>query len=227
MRLRFAIALSLLAGLLAPVMAQQSSNASGEPLPTVTFTLDFPKSNPEHYMITVDSAGHARYECAGTVADDSDPQTYKAEFEISAENRNRIFDWVKQAKYFSGKVDSGNKVAFTGEKQLSYQDSQRSNTARYNYSNLEPVQQLTELFQKIAATQDYGHRLAYYHRYQKLALDEQLKQMEAQALNHELSEIHSVARILQAIVDDSSVLNVVRGRAKELLDMKYDGAPWR
>ncbi len=85
----------------------------------------------------------------------------------------QIFDWAKQAQYFAGKIDSGNnKLAFTGTKLLSYQDGQRSNTARYNYSNLAPVQQLTELFQKMGGTLDYGRRLAYYHRYQKLALDE-------------------------------------------------------
>lgn len=192
----------------------------------VTFTLDFPDSNPSHYSISVDAAGHATYECKGTVANDSEPQAYQSEFEVSAASRDRIFEWAKQAKYFSGKIDSGNgKLAFTGAKVLSYQDAQRSNTARYNYSNLQPIRDLTTFFQNMAGTLEYGRRLAYYHHYQKLALDEELKRMEAQARSNELNEIQSVAPVLQEIVDDTSVINVVRARAKDLIQMGSNPVP--
>ena len=71
----------------------------------------------------------------------------------------------------------------------------------------------------MAGTLEYGRRLAYYHRYQKLALDEELRHMEAQAKNAQLSEIQGVAPVLQEIVEDTSVINVVRARAKELIEM--------
>jgi hypothetical protein len=156
----------------------------------------------------------------GKIEEDSEEQPYGAEFDVSGGNRERIFEWAKQARYFAGKMDSGNrKLAFTGAKMLSYQDGQRSNTARYNYSTLEPVRELTTLFQNMAETLEYGRRLAYYHRYQKLALDDELKRMEAQAKNDELSEIQGVRPVLQQIVEDTSVINVVRARAKELIQM--------
>jgi hypothetical protein len=208
------------AAMCAPAIAQQTANASAVSTAMVTFTLDFPQSNPEHYSIAVDAAGHARYECVGTIAEDSEEQPYRAEFQVSAGNREKIFDWAKQAQYFAGKIDSGNgKLAFTGTKLLSFQDGRRSNTARYNYSSQAAVQQLTELFQRMAGTLDYGRRLSYYHRYQKLALDEELKRMETQARNNELGEIQGVAPVLQEIFEDTSVINVVRSRAKELIEM--------
>ncbi len=189
---------------------------------SVIFTLDFPASDPAHYSIAVDSAGHATYECTAKTQQNSEEQIYRAEFTVSPANRDRIFEWAKQAKYFSGKIDSGNqKLAFTGAKTLSYQDGQRSFTARYNYSSLEPVRQLTSFFQSMGGTQDYGRRLAYYHRYQKLALDEELKHMETQARNNELSEIQGVAPVLHEILDDTSVMNVVRARAQALLQMGH------
>jgi hypothetical protein len=192
----------------------------------VTFTLDFPDSNPAHYSITVDAAGHATYECKGTVASDSEPQTYQLEFEMSAASRDHIFAWAKQAKYFTGKIDSGNsKLAFTGAKVLSYQDVQHSSTARYNYSNIEPVRELTSFFQNMAGTLEYGRRLTYFHRYQKLALDEELKRMEAQARSNELNEIQSIAPVLQEIVEDTSVINVVRARARDLMRLGSTPAP--
>jgi hypothetical protein len=209
-----------LATISAPSMAQQSANPGAASPATVTFTLDFPQSNPAHYSIAVEASGHARYECAGTVAEDSEEQTYRAEFQVSAGNREKIFSLAKQARYFAGRIDSGNgRLAFTGTKQLSYQDGQLSSMARYNYSNLAAVQQLTALFQDMGATLDYGRRLTYYHRYQKLALDDELKRMETQARNHELDEIQGVAPVLQEIFEDTSVINVVRARAKELIEM--------
>jgi hypothetical protein len=218
--MRWLVVVAVLAVIAAPSISQQT--AAGKPsTAAVTFTLDFPQSNPTNYSISVDATGHARYECSGKIVEDSEEQMYRAEFEVSAANRERIFEWTKKAQYFAGKIDSGNrKVAFTGTKILSYQDGQRSNTARYNYSTLEPVRQLTELFQNMAGTLEYGRRLAYYHRYQKLALDEELKHMEAQAKSGELSEINGVAPVLQEIYEDTSVINVVRARAKELIDME-------
>jgi len=214
----WAVVIGVLAvtGLSSLLMAQQGTNGPAK----VTFTLDFPQSNPEHYSIAVDTTGHAFYECTGNVAEDSEKETYRSEFEMSGENRGKIFEWAKQTRYFAGNLDSGNgKLAFTGAKVLSYQDGQHSNTGRYNYSNLAPVRELTTLFQNMATTLEYGHRLAYYHRYQKLALDEELKRMEAQAKSNELSEIQGVSPVLQEIIDDASVINVVRARAKELIEM--------
>jgi len=217
-----AVAVGVLAAaaMSAPSMAQQAAIGAAASTAMVTFTLDFPESNPEHYSIAVDAAGRARYECIGTIAEDADKESYRAEFQVSAGNREKIFDWARQARYFAGEIDSGNrKLASTGTKLLSYQDGQRSNAARYNYSNLAAVQQLTTLFQNMAGTQEYGRRLAYFHRYQKLALDEELKRMETQARNNELSEIQGVAPVLQEIFEDTSVINVVRARAKELIEM--------
>lgn len=219
-RVRFFVLLLLSVASGGLIRAQQATNASVITAPTVTFTLDFPKSNPSHYSIAVDASGRARYECTAIIADDSQAEPYRTEFELSKANRERIFAWAKQAKFFAGKIDSGNrKLAFTGAKVLSYQDGARSNTAQFNYSNLEPVRELTDFFQKMDGTLEYGRRLAYYHRYQKLALDQEIKSMQAQATSGELTEIGTVAPVLQQIVDDNSVINVVRARAQELIQM--------
>jgi hypothetical protein len=222
MRRRRAVGLGMLAvaAMSVLLMSQQTPSGGAASTAVVTFTLDFPQSTPEHYSMAVDATGHARYECAGKVAEDAEELVYRVEFEVSGGNRERIFEWAKQARYFGGKIDADNhRVAFTGTKILSYQDGQRSFSARYNYSSLAAVQQLTALFQNMAATLEYGRRLAYFHRYQKLALDEELKRMEAQAKDGELTEIQGVAPVLREIVEDTSVINVVRARAKELIEM--------
>ena len=150
---------------------------------SITFSLDFPNSSPEHYSLALQSDGHAHYESSGKISQDSDVRdSYQTDFTFSDATRTRILELAAQAHYFSGKVDSGNKkLAFTGTKKLIYKDGQRNSSAEYNYSQQPAVQQLTTLFQNVAATLEYGRRLTYFRRYQKLALDDELKRMEDQA----------------------------------------------
>jgi len=188
---------------------------------TVSFILDFPNSSPEHYSITVQSDGHARYESSGRISADSEERDdYQTDFTFSEGTRARIFELAAQSHYFSKNVDSGNKkLAFTGAKKLIYKDSQKSTTAEYNFSPQPPIQQLTTLFQSVSASLEFGRRLTYYHRYQKLALDDELKRMEDQARRGGLAELQAVKPVLQDIYDDSSVMNVVRARALRIISL--------
>ena|SRR3974390_266033 len=189
---------------------------------SVTFSLDFPDSSPEHYSIAVQSDGHTHYESSGKITADSDVRdNYETDFVFSDAIRSRIFDLAAQAHYFTGKVDSGNKkLAFTGSKKLVYKDGQRNSSADYNYSQQPAVQQLTTLFQSVAATMEFGRRLTYFHRYQKLALDDELKRMEDEARRGELAELQAVSPVLHQIYEDNSVINVVRARARRINELK-------
>ena len=188
--------------------------------PVVTFTLDFPGSQPEHYSIRMQSDGAAHYESSGKLSPDSDEtDSFNLDFIASAETRQKIFELAAKAGYFQKDVDSHHKnIAFTGKKILSYKDEKRSGQCTYNYSSQPAVQELTGLFQNLSSTLEFGHRLHYDHRYQKLALDEELKRMEEMARTSPPVEMTAIAPILQEIVGDSTVLNVSRARAQRLLE---------
>lgn len=207
--------ISLVLAAAVAVAAQPADRAA------VTFSLDFPNSSPEHYSIVVQSDGHAKYESNGRISLDSDERAdYSTEFAFSDSGRARIFELTARAHYFSGKIDSGNKkLAFTGAKTLSFHDGQHDSSATYNFSSVQPVQQLTALFQNVSATLEFGRRLDFYRRYQKLALDDELKRMEDQARHGDLAEMQALRPVLQQIYDDSSIINVVRARARRLIDM--------
>lgn len=195
--------------------------ANAADMSSVSFSLDFPNSSPEHYTFMVQSDGHAHYESNGKISRDSDARDdYQTDFTFSDSTRDQIFKLAKDAHYFSGKVDSGNKkLAFTGAKKLAYSDGQRASSAEYNFSSMAPVQQLTSLFQSVGATLEFGRRITYYHHYQKLALDDELKRMEDQARQGELAELQAVKPVLQQVYDDNSVMNVVRARAQLIMEM--------
>jgi hypothetical protein len=186
---------------------------------TVTFTLDFPTSIPEHYSIQVQSDGAAHYQSSGHLSADSDEtDSFDFDFPVTAETRQKIFGLAAKSGYFQKDIDSHHKgLAFTGKKTLAYKDAQRGGESTYNYSANPAVQDLTSLMQSLSATLEFGHRLQYDRHYQKLALDEELKHMEDMARSRQLVEVSAIQSILDQIIADQSVMNVTRARAQRLL----------
>ena len=187
---------------------------------TVSFTLDFPGSLPSHYSIEVHRSGASRYESSGRSSDETQRQDdFTYDFTMSEATRQKVFDLAAKAEYFQKDVDAHRKnMAFTGKKKLAYKDGARSGETTYNYSQNVSVQELTDLFQALSATLEFGHRLEDDRRYQKLALAEELKRMEETARNSPPMEIQAIAPILQQIVNDPGVINVTRARAQRLLE---------
>ena len=210
---------SRLHGILCLVLLALPLPARAQAPAVVTFTLDFPGSEPSHYAISVSADGHATYDSDGKLSPDSAGDPFHLDFSMSSESRQKIFQLAERAHYFEGELDSRKKnLASTGVKTLTYKDSARSTSATYNYPPAAAVQQLTQMFQNLSTTLEFGRRLDYFHHYQKLALDEELKRMEDTATRNDLAEMAAVVPILQRIADDGSVINPVRVRARRLIE---------
>jgi hypothetical protein len=193
----------------------QSTNAS-----MVTFSCDFPGSEPEHYSITIASDGHSTYESNGKLHRESDAAPFHLDFSVSEPTRARVFDLAKRAHYFEGKIDSGKKnVASSGSKTLAYTGPEKTTRATYNYSPVVVVQELTTLMQNLSQTLEFGRRLEFYDHFQKLALDAELKNMEELAEQNDLVEVQAIAPILRTIAQEPAIMNMVRARAQRLLAM--------
>jgi hypothetical protein len=204
--------------LLLPAQAQQPA--------VVTFTLNFPGSEPSHYEISVASDGRSSYDSDGKLSPDSEGEPFHLDFSMSSGTSRRIFGLAERAHYFQGEIDSRKKnLASTGVKTLTYKDSGRSITATYNYSPVVAVEQVTQLFQSLSTTLEFGRRLEYYHHYQKLALDEELKRMEDLASRNDLEETAAVVPILQRIVSDTTLINPVRARAQKMIERAGSAKP--
>jgi len=205
-----------------------TSFALAQQAATITYTQDFPGSDPSHYAISISSDGHAHYEGNGRLiapskysTDDSVPDTEQLDFTASKATIDKIFDLAKHANYFQGEVENKkHNLAFTGKKTLTYTDDSHKTSVTYNYPSMVEVQELTRTFQNLSSTMEYGRRLAYCHRHQKLALDQESKQMESAAQSGGLEDVSTIAPILQKIIDDRSVINVVRARLQRLLGAK-------
>jgi hypothetical protein len=186
---------------------------------SVSFTLDFPGGNPGHYEITVANDGKGAYRSTGKLDEQSDPaDPAPLQFTVSEKVLTRIFELCQRAHYFTGTLDSGRKnIANTGAKTLAYKDAQQNTQATYNYSPVAPVQELTSIFEGLSTILEFGRRLTYFHKYEKLALEQDLKRMEEMQRGKNLGDIQAIARVLNEIANDSSVMNVARARAMRLM----------
>lgn len=192
--------------------------ADATPGAKVQFKFDFPGSNPAHYEITVQQDGHDYYTSNGDLGNSTSPDSTPFEFSVSDKTRQEVFALAKKANYFTGKVDSGNtKLANTGAKTLVYKDASHDTSATYNYSLDPSIQQITNILQGLSTVLEYGRRLTWFHKYQKLALDDDLKQMQERQQSNTLGDLEAIAPLLKQIANDPSVMRMTRARALRLL----------
>ena len=213
-----------------PALHAQSGPSSPPPtVPTVTFTLEWPSREPHRYLIAVDSGGSAVYRSwttdpEGEASSADDP--YLRKFALQAATRDRIFTLARQLGYFNGDFEfHKHRVAATGDKTLAYADRERRYETRYNWSEDAGISELTTLFEGISASIESGHRLERLYRFERLGLDEELKNLERLVADHQATELQIIAPILDQLASDPSVINLARQRARHLLQMASGPLP--
>jgi hypothetical protein len=217
MRLFFALAALLL---VLPSAAQQPEAASpASSAATVKFTLDWPQARPwTSFSITVQTDGKSHFEGTPNPEDGGDSGLYQQDFAMSEPNRAKIFELARKLNYFNCDFETHLKhIAQTGKKTLEYTSPQAHGSSSYNWSQNPDVQQLTHLFWSISTTFDYGRKLAFQYRFDKLGMDSRLKQLvEAQA-DHNVEELVTIEPILRKIANDPGMMHISRQSAQELL----------
>lgn len=195
----------------------ESAVASGTPV--VQFVFDWKAQNPPRYSVAIDSTGRATYRSEpsanpnGGVA----PEPYLIEWTASEATRTKVFDDARKANYFEGNFEAKAKVAQTGVKTLTFKDASRTHSTSYNYSENPSIRELTQMFQAIATTADAGRRLTHDLRYDKLAIDRDLKELEASQKQGSALEFNAVSPVLQQIAQDPSVMRMSQQRARQIL----------
>ena len=190
--------------------------------PAIVFDLFWEAATPQSYTITLEASGKAKYVSRNPTripegSNTADPD-YVLEFTMSPASRDRAFTLAKALNYFSGDFDYKHKIANTGRKTLTYADPTRHFQTTYNYSENKDIQEITKLFQGISNTIEHGSKLQFIRRFDKLGLEKELKGMEDMAQNGYLAEIQIIAPTLKNIINDPTVLNLARDRARRLLE---------
>jgi hypothetical protein len=208
-----------------PALWLSAQTPSATPAPSspaqasVRFSFDWAQGFPwQSYSITVQSDGKCHFDGIPHADETNDTDAYQQDFTMSDANRQKVFDLAQKLHYFQGDYDSHLKhVAQTGKKTLQYQSPQTNGSTTYNYSQNPDMQQLTSLFTGIAMTIDFGRKLAYQYRYDKLGMDDRLKQLEDLQASHGVEELQIIAPILRKIWKDPNLMNISRESARRLL----------
>ncbi|HXE90154.1 MAG TPA: hypothetical protein VNK82_04235 [Terriglobales bacterium] len=198
--------------------------------PTITFTFDFPRGRPAYFSITLDATGQAVYESRdhGFPEEPAElDEPYRKSFLVSAPTRDRIFALAHSVNLFRGDFDyTRRKIANMGRKTLVWWDGTERIATSYNWSENGYIDDLTTIFMGIGSTQEFGRRLEFLRRYDRLGLDAELRSMEEQVKGRPagLPELQSIAGLLRSIAKDPAVMKIARQRAERLLASMPGGA---
>jgi hypothetical protein len=197
----------------------EAQSAGPPQAPTVVFHLSWDKGLPwSDYVFTVNENGATHFKGTGNPAESGDNDSFEQDFTMSEASLQEIFRLAKAADYFQGQFESKVKnVAKTGAKTLEFHGPSLDTSTTYNFSPNPNIQQLTKLFQAIAVTIDYGRKLSFQYRYDKLGMDTRLKELADLRASGMAEELQVIEPILRKIADDDAILHVARLQAKQLL----------
>ena len=98
-----------------------------------------------------------------------------------------------------------------------YKSAQVQGSSTYNYSQNPDVQQLTQLFLGLATTLDFGRKLAWNYRFDKLGMNQTLRELEELQASHQVEELSAIEPILRKIANDPNLMHISRQSAQHLL----------
>jgi hypothetical protein len=212
-----------------PAKAEPASAAPETVPPVITFTQAWSDATPPFYSIAADSTGRTTYHSTPRADNTGDP--YDLRFNLSQQTRARLFDLARQLNYFHGNFDfKKSRIAYTGTKTLRFQNGKDDNITNYNWSDNLKMQQVTKIFQNISETIELGRVIADKYRFDKLGVDAEMRKLEDAEKGQRTAELQAIQPILSRIAKDSSLMNITRRRAEQLLakipqDVRISGQP--
>ncbi len=240
------LGLCLFMGPLSGVLFCQRQNAiQSRPAaksPSVTYKFFNNQLHPPRYEITIHADGSGSYESQDDAPvlnpypapdpayqkppdENANPQDvkgdiYRQNFQATPALKEKIFELAKTADYFHGDFEyRKHPIAFTGKKTLVYSGEGKTSQATYNWSDDQAILDLTGIFTHISYTFEFGHRLAYEYRFERLELNQELVKMQDMASRGELAELHVLAPLLRQLAADRSIIHVAQERAARLLKL--------
>jgi hypothetical protein len=221
-RIAFALTLIALAPLARPLCANaanrvaqpRSSSARPAPAPsaTVTYRKVFKTSFPEFVEIKLDQAGAGTWDIR-QLDEDAAPQA----FQVSPALAQRIFALAGNLHNFQGvDLDVHRRLANLGEKTFTYTSGAETHSTSFNYTLDQSATQLTNLFEGLARQTTDLADLARTMRYDRLGVNDVMKQIEDDYNTKQLPEPELLLPTLDQLAGDEKFVDIARQRARTL-----------
>lgn len=185
-------------------------------VPKVSYSKIFPGSDPAYMAITVDRTGAVTYR----EAPDEEPET----FTLEADAVQSIFDLAEKLDHFKRPLESGLKVARTGDKTFRWDNGAETSEAKFNYSLDENAKALQDWFEHVSESERALVQLRRAIRFDKLGVNDAVIRVDSVFAQKRLVGHAQFLPLLDRIAKNESFINLARERAARLAaDMRAAG----
>jgi hypothetical protein len=178
---------------------------------TIRFSKNFPGSFPPFAAIWVDQTGRGEFA-------DNPEGDLPIKFQLLPAETEAIFSLAAKLDNFSRPLDSGLKVAFTGDKIFRFEQGPVRREVKFNYTQDSDAQVLLDWFERLSETSMHVINLERTVRFDRLGLDKALLQLQISADKNRLAGASQLLPMLDKIARNQSTFNRVRERATALAE---------
>lgn len=188
-----------------------AASLAGADSPRIFYSRLLPGGVPPYVEIIVERDGRAVYREA---PDDRDDRPI--EFRLRPHEVEEIFALAEKVGYFRKPLESGLKVANTGEKTFRYIDQGQSWEVKFNYSQDPNARLLADWFARMVETEQHYINLERTVRFDKLGVNKVLLQLQASMERNRVVAPDQFLPFLDRIAAGEAYLNMARERAANL-----------
>jgi hypothetical protein len=204
------LGLLLFALTLVPVPASHSAAGPA----TITYRRVFKGSTPEFTEIKVSEQGKCTFDIR-QLEEDADAES----FEVGAPVRQKIFELAAGLNNFDiADLDIQKKIANLGQKTFRYEKDAEVHEASFNYTLNTTANQLMQIFEGLARQQSDLVQLERRIKYDRLGVNDALRQFESDMDHRLLPEPERLLPLLDQIDADSHFMQIARTRARALAE---------
>ena len=190
---------------------------SGADVPRISYTKVFLGSDPAYMAATVDRTGAVTYR----EAKDEEPETFQMEVDAV----KAIFDLADKLDHFKKPLESGLKVAKTGDKTFRWENGADASEAKFNYSLDENARTLQDWFERISESERALMLLRRAIRFDKLGVNDAVLRIDSAWSQKRLVGREQFLPLLDRVAKNEAFVNLARDRAARLAAaMRADSA---
>lgn len=197
-----------------------ASQAASDPVITVDFSN--PKLSPSHWTLTLHPDGSAHFRSQMGTALSTTPGAINTpdisrDVQLTSSFAASVFQTAQHHSFFNQECESHLKVAYQGDKTLSYSGPDGKGSCSFNYSRDRDIQSLGDNFEAVAETIVEGARLEVLLQHDPLGLDKEIESLSDAVQSGRAQQLCAIRDILERLAQDDHVLDLVRKRARILL----------
>ena len=191
--------------------------AAAADVPRISYTKIFPGSDPAYMATTIDRNGAVTYR----ETKDEEPEM----FQMEADAVKAIFDLADKLDHFKKPLESGLKVAKTGDKTFRWENGAEASETKFNYSLDENAKTLQDWFERISESERALMLLRRNIRFDKLGVNDAVLRIDAAWTQKRLVGREQFLPLLDRVAKNDTFINLARERAARLATtMRADSA---